>query len=60
MIFLIGFLADGIAEFFPANSRFLVYFGPKFLLELVYGAFGARIMCDIVQPPKPTFFFNEI
>ena len=35
-------------------------FGPKFLLQLVCGGFGVRILCVIVQPPKPMFFFNEI
>ena len=44
----------------PANSRFLVYFGLNFLLQLVNGGFGVRILSVIVQPPKPTFFFDEI
>ena len=38
----------------------LVYFGPNFLLQLVYGGFGVSILCVIVRPPKPTFFFDEI
>ena len=53
-------LGNGVAEFFPTNSRFLVYFGPNFFLQLVNGGFGVRILCVIVQPPKPTFLFNEI
>ena len=41
-----------------ADSWF--YFGPSFLLQLVYGGFGVRVLCVTVQPPKPTFFFDEI
>ena len=29
-------------------------------MQLVNGGFGVRILCDIVQPPKPTFFLDEI
>ena len=39
----------GVAEFSPANSRFLVYFCFIFLLQLVYGGFGVRIPCAIVR-----------
>ena len=49
-----------LQNFFPTNSRFLVYFGPNFFLQLVNGGFGVRILCVIVQPPKPTFLLNEI
>ena len=35
-------------------------FGPNFLLQLVNGGFGVRILSAIVQLPKPTFFFDEI
>ena len=54
-----------LQSFFPADSRFLVCFGPNFLLQPVYGGFGVRnpglgILCVIVQPPKSTFFFNKI
>ena len=38
----------------------VVYFGPCFLLQLVYGGFGVRILSVIVQPLKTTFFFDEI
>ena len=38
----------------------MVYFGPNFLLQLVYDGFGVRILRFIVQPPKPTFFFDKI
>ena len=58
------FLSDSklmeLQNFFPANSRFLFYFDPNFLLQLVYGGFGVRILSVIVQPPKPTFFFDEV
>ena len=29
-----------VAEVFPANSQYFVYFGPNFLLQLVYAGFG--------------------
>ena len=35
---------NGVLEFFAANSRFVVYFGPNFLLQLVVGGFGVRIL----------------
>ena len=60
MIVLDLILSNGVAEFFPANSQFLVYFGPNFLLHLVNCGFGVRILSAIAQPPKPTFFFDEI
>ena len=41
-------------------SQLIVYFGPNFLLQLVYGGFGVRILSAIVQPLKPMFFFDEI
>ena len=28
--------------------------------NLFCGGFGVRILCVIVQPPKPMFFFDEI
>ena len=46
--------------FFQLTVDSLFYFGLNFLLQLVYGGFGFRILCVIVQPPKPTFFFDEI
>ena len=41
-------------------SQLIVYFCPNFFLQLVYGEFGVRIQCVIVQPPKPTFLFDKI
>ena len=38
----------------------MVCFGPNFLLQLICGGFGARILWLIVQLPKFTFFFDEI
>ena len=38
----------------------LVYFGPNFLLQLVNGGFDVRILCVIVQLPKPMFLLDEI
>ena len=38
----------------------LVFFGPNFFLQLVNGGFGVRILCVIVQPPKPTFLLHQI
>ena len=38
----------------------MVYFGPNFLLQLVNGGIGVRILCIIVQPAKPTFLLDEI
>ena len=35
MTFLDLILSNGVAEFFPANSQFLIYFGPNFFLQLV-------------------------
>ena len=49
-----------LQNFFQLIVGFLVYFGPNFLLQLVYGGFGVRILCIVVQPPKPMFFFDEI
>ena len=49
-----------LQNFFPTNGQFLAYFGPNFLLQLVNGGFGIRILCVIVQPPKPTFLLDEI
>ena len=49
-----------LQNFSQLNSQFFVHFGPNFFLQLVFGGFGARILCVIVQPPKPMFFFNEI
>ena len=60
MIVLDLILTNGVAEFFPTNSRFLVYFGPNFLLQLVNGGFSVGILSAIVQTPKPTFFFDKI
>ena len=51
---------NGVAEFFPANSRFLIYFGPNFFLQLVNGGFDVRVLCVIVQQPKPTFLLDEV
>ena len=59
IFFWICFSANGAAEFFPANSRFLVYFGPNFFQQLVYGGFDVKILCVIVRP-KPTFLLHEI
>ena len=52
-------LANGVTEFFPA-SRFLIYFGPNFLLQPVNGGFDVRVLCAVVQLPKPTFLLYEI
>ena len=52
--------ANGVAEFFPADSQFLIYFGPNFLLQPVNSGFDVRVLCAIVQPPKPTFLLYEI
>ena len=49
-----------LQNFFPTNSRFLIYCGPDFLLQLVNGGFDVRVLCVIVQPPKPTFLLDEI
>ena len=38
----------------------LIYFGPNFLLQPVNGGFDVRVLCVIVQPPKPTFLLYEI
>ena len=38
----------------------MVYFGPNFLLQLVNGGIGVRILCIIVQPAKPMFLLDEI
>ena len=32
----------------------------NFFLQLVDGGFGVRILCVIVQPPKPTFLLDEV
>ena len=45
---------------FPTNSRFLIYFGPNFFLQLVNCGFGIRVLCVVVQPPKPTFLLDEV
>ena len=43
------------------DSCFILrYFGPNFLLQLVYDGFDVRILCVIVQPPKPTFLLDKI
>ena len=47
-------------KFFPANSRFLIYFGPNFFLQLVNGGFDVRVLSVIVQPSKPTFLPDEV
>ena len=57
-------------DFFGSDSKLMelqnfsqlivVYFGPNFRVQLVCGVFCVRILCVIVQPPKPTFFFDEI
>ena len=39
---------------------FLIYFGPNFFLQSVNDGFGVRVLCVIVQPPKPTFLLDEI
>ena len=61
MIFL-GFYSklNGVAEFFPANSPFSIYFGSDFLLQPVNGGFGVRVLCVIVQPPKHVFLVNKV
>ena len=38
----------------------MIYFGPNFFLQLVDGGFDVRVLCVIVQPPKPTFLLNEV
>ena len=32
----------------------MIYFGPNFFLQPVNGGFDVRVLCVIVQPPKPT------
>ena len=49
-----------LQKFFPANSPFLIYFGPKFFLQLVNGGFDVRVMFVIVHPPKPTLLLDEV
>ena len=49
-----------LQNFFPANNRFLIYFGPNFFLQPVNGGFDVRVLCVIVQPPKPTFLLDEV
>ena len=49
-----------VAVFFLANSRFQIYFGPNFILQLVNSGFDVRVLCVIVQVPKPTFLICEI
>ena len=45
---------------FPSyNRRLLVYFGPNFFLQLVWGGFGVRVLGVIVQSPKDRFFFES-
>ena len=38
----------------------MIYFGPNFLLQPVNGGFDVRVLCVIIQPPKPTFLLYEI
>ena len=38
----------------------MIYFGPNFFLLLVNGGFDVRVLCVFVQPPKPTFFLDEV
>ena len=38
----------------------MIYFGPNFFLQLVNGGFGVRVLCVIVQSPKPTFLIDEV
>ena len=49
-----------LQNFFPANSRFLIYFGPNFFLQLVNGGLDVGVLCVVVQPPKPTFLLDEV
>ena len=49
-----------LRNFSQIISRFLVYFGPNFFLQLVNSGFGVSILFDVVQPPKPTFLLDEI
>ena len=49
-----------LQNFFPANRRFFIYFGPNFFLQPVDGCLSVRILCDVIQPPKPTSFFYEV
>ena len=37
-----------------------IYFGPNFLLQPANGGFDVRVLCAIVQLPKPTFLLDEI
>ena len=38
----------------------MIYFGPNFFLQPVNGGFDVRVLCVIVQPPKPTFLLDEV
>ena len=38
----------------------MIYFGPNFLLQPVNSGFDVRVLCVIIQPPKPTFLLDEI
>ena len=38
----------------------MVYFGPNFFLQLVDGGFRIKVLCVVVQPPKPTFLLDEV
>ena len=38
----------------------MIYFGLNFFLQLVNGGFDVRVLCVVVQPPKPTFLLNEV
>ena len=38
----------------------MIYFGPNFFLQPVNGGFDVRVLCVIVQPPKPLFLLDEI
>ena len=60
MTFLDLILSRWSCRIFPANSRFLIYFGPNFFLQLVNGGFDVRVLCVIVQQPKPMFLLDEV
>ena len=49
-----------LQNFSQLNSGFVIYFGPDFFLQLVDGGFDVRVLCVIVEPPKPTFLLDEV
>ena len=38
----------------------MIYSGPNFRLQSANGGFDVRVLCVVVQPPKPTFLLDEV